>query len=574
MYTVKFLHLVAVTALFGSMACVALAADRPNIIVFLTDDQDKPSIGAYGGKAWTPNLDQMAQEGMLFNQAFVTSTVCTPSRYSFLTGRYPGRAYGDAYMKECPKGRQGFPAFNMGLEPDNMNLGAVLREAGYRTGYTGKYHVSGIEALKKQEHFEEHGLTYVAPDARDTPQTSERFRKNELGYRRMLEARGYEWVKHIYLGNLTRPYNHHNLEWTVDAALEFIEESAQGMRPFFLQLCTTLVHGPDRSWSTSMGNDLITGAGRIDTPVRPPGMATRKEILAALEERGLDPEQGHAGYSWIDAGVGAVLAKLKGLGIDENTLVIFTADHGSKMKGSLYDVAGGCVPFIARWPDGIRAGSTCDALVQSTDIAATAFDLAGAKVPPTYLLDGLSMVPLFNGAKPNDWRDHLYLELGFARAVRTEHWKYIAIRYPREQVAAIQRARPEQLPKLMSPLNRMGIGTRGAQNPNFYLEDALFHVRHDPGERKNLAGDPAFRPQLERMQALLTGDLVSMGRPYGEFVPGGDAMAPGQVEEQAALVRRIEVTGKRVTLPDAVPDPGRSRSRDAKKEARGRKKAR
>ena len=77
---------------------------RPNIIVFITDDQDKHSIGAYGGISLTPNLDRMAREGMVFHQAYVSSTVCTPSRYSFLTGRYAGRSYCKRYKNEYPPG--------------------------------------------------------------------------------------------------------------------------------------------------------------------------------------------------------------------------------------------------------------------------------------------------------------------------------------------------------------------------------------------------------------------------------------------------------------------------------------
>ncbi|HCO95755.1 MAG TPA: hypothetical protein DIU00_17715, partial [Phycisphaerales bacterium] len=111
---------------------------RPNIIVFITDDQDKHSIGAYGGNSLTPSLDRMGCEGMVFHQAYVSSTVCTPSRYSFLTGRYAGRSYCERYRDEYPPDQQGFPSFNVELEGDNMNVGAILQKSGYATGYVGK----------------------------------------------------------------------------------------------------------------------------------------------------------------------------------------------------------------------------------------------------------------------------------------------------------------------------------------------------------------------------------------------------------------------------------------------------
>jgi arylsulfatase A-like enzyme len=150
---------------------------RPNIILFLTDDQDKHSIGAYGGNSFTPNLDRMAQEGMVFHQAYVSSTVCTPSRYSFLTGRYAGRSYSRRYEDECPPGQQGFPSFNVELEENNMNVGAVLQRSGYATGYVGKFHVG--PDIKRLEEYEKLGLRYVPKDAPANAGTTSAFRHNE-----------------------------------------------------------------------------------------------------------------------------------------------------------------------------------------------------------------------------------------------------------------------------------------------------------------------------------------------------------------------------------------------------------
>ncbi len=92
-----------------ALGSISLIAERPNIIVFLTDDQDKESIGAYGGEVWTPNLDRMAREGILFHNGFVTSTVCTPSRYSFLTGRYASRSTSEPFRHETRKATRRSP---------------------------------------------------------------------------------------------------------------------------------------------------------------------------------------------------------------------------------------------------------------------------------------------------------------------------------------------------------------------------------------------------------------------------------------------------------------------------------
>lgn len=529
-----------------------LFAERPNIIVFLTDDQDKKSIGAYGGNVWTPNLDRMAREGMLFHNGFVTSTVCTPSRYSFLTGRYASRSTSETFLHENPYGYQAFPAFNMGLEPNNLNVAGVLSKAGYRAGFVGKYHASGIESLRTKSDYEGWGLKYIPRNAKRSPELSAAFRHNELQYRKLLTSRGFHWAKNIYLGNMEKPYSEHNLEWTIDAGLEFIEDSVKSGsgQPFYLHLCTTLVHGPDRSWSRSIGEPLVSGSGLEKEAIQPEGMLTRKAILDELSKRGLDPDKGHAGYSWIDAGVGAILTKLEELGIDDNTLLVFTTDHGSRQKGSLFDVDGASVPFIMRWPGKIAAGIESRDLVQSIDIVATAFDLGNATIPPTYELDGKSLVPLFGGQAPESWRNHVYLELGFGRAIRTHEHKYIAIRYPEEHLRVIRNSRPENLPKVMAPLNRAGIGTRGSANPNFYYEDALFRIDRDGNERRNLVDDPESRQTLQRLRSLLAQTIQTTGRPYGEIVSGGNATGPGQVKAQQKLVRRMKINGKKVALPD------------------------
>ena len=222
-----FIRTAAAYVALGAMPGVARGARKksgqPNIIFFLTDDQDKVSIGAYGSDAYSPNLDRMAKEGMIFHQAFVSSTVCTPSRYSFLTGRYAGRSYSKTYLKNCPEGMQGFPSFNLTLEEDNMNVGNVLSKNGYATGYVGKYHV-GEDMGRRKEEFDKRGLKYVDGNAAADKASSNAFRHNELWYREQLKQLGFSWVKNIYWGNLKSPFHSHNPEWTISAALEFIEK--------------------------------------------------------------------------------------------------------------------------------------------------------------------------------------------------------------------------------------------------------------------------------------------------------------------------------------------------------------
>jgi len=130
--------------------------------------------------------------------------------------------------------------------------------------------------------------------------------------------------------------------------------------------------------------------------------------------------------------------------------------------------------------------------------------------------------------------------------VCTKDWKYIAVRYPKERIAEIKKARPETLPKLMAYIGRMGIGTRGAQNPGFFDYDQLYNVKRDVKEQRNLAGNIDCREQLTKMRGMLKKDLESFGRPFGEFVSGGNAAPAGLIDEQVELVKNIKIVGKEV----------------------------
>ena len=174
----KFYLFFLALCLTGKVA-FAERSDPPNIIMFLIDDQNPSSIGAFAGDTYTPNLDQMAKEGMKFTRAYVSSSVCTPSRYSFLTGRYAGNSYSRLYLEAVgDKNSQGLPNFNVALERDKMNVGNVLREAGYTTGFVGKFHLTSKldfpEFYKGKEKWID-----IPKNARPGAETSAQFKHNE-----------------------------------------------------------------------------------------------------------------------------------------------------------------------------------------------------------------------------------------------------------------------------------------------------------------------------------------------------------------------------------------------------------
>jgi len=565
--------------IFCLSAIVATAdrGERTNIIMFLIDDQNPSSIAAFGGETYTPNLDRMAEEGMKFTRAYVSSSVCTPSRYSFLTGRFAGNSHSKLYVEEVGgKENQGLPKFNVALERDKMNVGNVLREAGYTTGFVGKFHLTSQSDFPEFYRGKERWIN-ISKNASPGPEISAQFKHNERWMRRYLKMLGFSWAKNVYPENTPKPYSEHNPEWTTVAALEFIEANKDG--PFYLHLCSTLLHGPDRSWRKSMDHPLITGEGEIDS--LPKVMTPRAELLKTIAEKGFDPDSHVAGEAWIDDSLGAIFRKLAALGIDDNTLVIFAPDHGRDGKASVFSHGSCQVPMIMRWPRGIAAGQVCEELVQNIDLVPTFFELGNAEKPESYRIDGQSLTPLFKNGKAKDWRDHLYLEMGAARATVTKDWSYIAVRHTKEQIAAIKRATPQNLPKAMSYIGRLGIGVRGADRPGFFDEDQLYHLKRDPKEMKNLTYQNSQNDRIKEMRHLMQQDLEAIGRPFGEFIPGGNAAEPGQIDKQIRIVKQLEIKGKTVTVPKSLkkdlevtdePTPGDKAKRKAKREAR--KKAR
>ena len=520
------------TRMFMVMMFVCLeflnAGSRPNIIVFMVDDYDKYETSVYGGKVLTPNLDRLAKEGITFENAHVTSTVCTPSRYTFLTGRYAGSAYSSDFLELFPKGQQSLPGFNVQLEPDNNNVAAVLAKAKYATGMVGKFHVG--PSLSDSNFRKKYGLHEIEKNAPFTEALNRKKYENEKGYRKAVKDFGFTWAKNIYWDNTKAPFQSHNPEWTAAAAVDFIEQHKEG--PFYLHYCTTLLHGPNGSWHKSLDKPRVTGEGIIkeDLNVLPP----RSSVMKRIEAAGLTSDQ--AGYLWMDDSLGLILDKLDELKLTENTVVLFIADHGSGHKGSLYKAKGTEVPCIMRWPAGMKAGIRSQELIQNTDFAPTWFELAEAKPAAKYRMDGVSLVSLFQ--KPHEpVRKHVYAEIGAARSIKTKTHSYIALRYTREQVAGVRESRRRHL-KSLTGLSG-GVSRSIATHPRAYTGDQLYDLKRDPDAQKNLAGYPDHVRTLNQLKQTLAAELKKFpDRPYGEFVPGGNAVPGGGYDEVFETLRK------------------------------------
>ena len=517
------------------------AADRPNIILFITDDQSPfadrsrgkyDSARAFGfngeHRVHTPEIDRLAREGMIFSRAYVTSSVCSPSRYTALTGRLAGRCTGQVFTRLHPPGAMTRVENNTELEANRLNVAKVLQANGYRTGFVGKCHIVDHPALNQTQKWEsEHRLKYYSQE--DDPQDAEvsaRMKHNHVAWCKRVAQHGFDFVDGLYAANLRELHNKkanvHNVEWTTHAALEFIKTSEQ---PFFLYYATTTPHGP-APWIKTDGRYVhgldadprMTGEGWKESDYS--FMPTREAIKQQAVANGSSLED--AWLHWIDSSIGAIRKELEKQGKLDNTLLIITSDHGAWRHGKTTLYEGGLrVPLAMHWPKQIAAGSVYDELVQNTDFTPTILDVAGIEPPEELPLDGVSLQPVLEGLQ-QPVHDHLFAELGYSRGVLTKDWKYIAVRYDKEKTKRIANGRPFTAfdgKEMKRPyLTRNGhLGFHASRfNPHYFEADQLYHMSEDPEETRNLANNNPTK--LEEMQRLLRADLATFpGRPFGEL---------------------------------------------------------
>lgn len=552
-------YLRALLALTSGLIPLAttVAEDRPpNIIIFMTDDQSPmsweydglivPAAWGYtGAKVYSPNVDRLAANGMVFNRAYVSSTVCTPSRYTTLTGRYAGRSTGERFMRLHPPGTMTRVENVVELDPSGeLNLPKILQNNGYKTGFVGKSHIVDHDILDYPDRWHLHGLNYYEQDAdpRD-PEVNAKMNHNHDWWRERIAPYGFDYVNAVYAGNLRELFNNelnvHNIEWTTKAALEFIERS--GDDPFFLYFAPTLPHGPDPWVKNPQGEYLysihadpdMTGEGYV--PADYPFMPSRLEILATVKEKGYPGD--HAYITLMDASLGALVDKLEAMDMLENTVLIVTSDHGAWRYGKTTLYEGGTrVPLVFHWPKGIERGSMYDHLVSNIDHAPTVLGLTKSDVPEDYQMDGIDLTPILQGAEKGPVRNSIFAEIGYSRGVLTaDGWKYIAIRYPEDVQRHIDNGEPFQtfMGRPMPEGRFEGLAPdemaqpylvrnphlgyfSSLHNANYFELDQLYNIYIDPEELNNLADK--FPQKVKAMKELLAEYLRSFpDRPFGKF---------------------------------------------------------
>ena len=373
-------------ALVASVS-LAAAAEKPNFIVIFCDDLGYADIGPFGSELHrTPNLDRMAAEGRCFTDFYVTSGVCTPSRASLMTGCYPRRV---GLHENGQGGWVLFPGNRRGLAASEVTMPEMLEAAGYACHMVGKWHLGDQPAFLPTKHgFESY---FGIPFSNDMGQT-DRPKKNYPPLPLIRNGKVIE--EEPDQSQITKRYT--------EEALKVI--AANKDKPFFLYLPHTMPHWPQYSSEAFAGKSKNGKWG--DT----------------VEE--------------IDWSCGEIFKALKEHGIDEKTLVVFLSDnggairHGSKNtplrdgKGSTWE-GGHRVPFVARWPGKVPAGTKTSALATSMDLYATFAKLAGGEVPSDRIVDGKNISELLlrkEGAEtPHD--AYYYYFRGDLCAVRSGKWK-------------------------------------------------------------------------------------------------------------------------------------------------------
>lgn len=499
---------VGAAALLGSLS---VRAERPNVVMIVTDDQDFSTIGAFGGKVLTPNIDRLVQSGIRLDRFYVPTSICTPSRYTLLTGRYPSQCMHEDFLIDHPTREiQAFPDFRVHIEADRPGLPKTLQAGGYVTGLVGKWHLSGeIPEMNLWRQMGLHKL-WSNVDLLD-PAVNRQMQENYAKCVAAVKQHGFDYVDALYWSNW---YGFtpdgvqvimNNQEWVSAKAIEFLEINRE--KPFFLMINSTLDHKPNQNPALRL-DPRITPAGLLDD-VPQSGMPPRDTILPRLDAAGIDPYM--ARLTYLDDGVGAVLDKLDELGLRENTLIIYMADNGIDLKATCYE--GGChVPAAVRWPAGLPQGVENEDLISSIDLPPTILDACGLTAPEEMDARGTSLLPLLRG-KTEQWKDALYLEIGNTRAVVTDRWKYIAFRVREPWLSPPRHQWPKGHGGTPGLMKKHGM----ALQPAYWDADQLYDLHNDPDEQRNLAGNPEVAPVLKAMKARLSEFCSQFERPFAEF---------------------------------------------------------
>ena len=477
-----------------SSLCVA-AEQKPNIVFFFADDQTTSTLGCYGNDVIkTPNIDRLAREGVRFENALVSHSICWVSRTTILSG-LTGRTYGEPGNRDLAR-----------ADAVKVLYSDLLRENGYRTGYFGKWHAKMPKGYKKEDHFDEIQVIGRRPYYKKQPDGSLR----------------------------------HETELIVDRGIDFVESQPKD-KPFALNMWFNAGHAED--------GDRRPGIGHFPWPRAVDGMYDDIEIAAPpLNEQAtfdalpdfLKTTINRERFFWrwntpqkyqtnirsyyrmisgIDGAIGRFVKALDKAGLADNTIIVYTADNGYYMgnrglagKWSHYDESLR-VPMIVFDPRVAteRKGTTSDAIALNLDLPATFLDWADVEIPSRY--QGHSLKPVVESGKPDDWRTESFHE-------------HFAVRH---RIPAFEGIRNEQYKYV-----------RYVDHQNY---EFLHDLKNDPNELVNLASDPKHQETLTAMRAQTAKRVEQLGGPLQPMTAPFSVSTVPHPESSALVGARADKDG-------------------------------
>ncbi len=488
----------------------AAPARKPNVVILFSDEMDLSYLGYGGGNYPTPNFDQLAGAGMHFTNAYASAAMCTPSRYGLLTGQYPGRCTHPKFKAEFPADQPYSIGWNSFLYENIQTLPRLLSKNGYVTGMAGKWHLGDPE-LEDDEF-----LANVDADAEiNTSELNTGLKKHQERLQKLVSKQGgFDYAKSVIWTNnddfKVKKLRYHNFPWVTKGAVDLLKKFKKQDKPFFLYVASTACHGPHHG--ESLDNDMRnTQEGGIEDVLQySPPVAEIKENIKNLSRF---EQYKYAGMAELDHQVGILLNKLKELQLFENTIVIFMADHNVEPgKASCYQ-KGLHVPAIIKWPNKIKPGSVCDALMQNVDIMPTILDVVGIGFPPGKVIDGKSLLPLIDG-KAESVRQYIFADSGYARSVANGKYKYIAFRSPKDVIREMQEGKVKYAPNFLNVFKQQHSHITMEYYPGYFDQDQFYDLETDPYEQNNLAYDPKYGAVLEKMKEVLAKHLKSFDHPF------------------------------------------------------------
>jgi len=393
------------------------SSPRPNFVFILADDLGWADLKCYGSDLHeTPNIDELARQGMRFTDAYAAAPVCSPTRASIMTGKYPARLHMTIWYESSanpPLNRKLIPPITQGnMSHEHVTIAEVLKDAGYFTAHVGKWHLGDAAHYPQTQGFDVNigGTFWGAPTTFFYP------------YGGPSRWREYRYVPHLEFGT----EGEYLTDRLSDEALRIMDKVKE--KPFFLNLWYHTVHTP------------IEG----------------KPELVEYYRKKIKPGINHQNYEYaamvhsLDENVGRILNKIDELGISDNTIVVFFSDNGGYInkfknkavtsnyplrsgKGSLYE-GGIRDPLIIRWPGVTKAGSVCSEPVSSIDFYPTFLDMTSLAGDPKHNadMDGLSLVPLLKNPAVELNREalywhypHYYPTTAPVSAIRQGDWKLL-----------------------------------------------------------------------------------------------------------------------------------------------------